>query len=198
MGKDAIENLVNELSNHEESNFAAPNAIPVYIQVATALFRLDNYHAIKRRLGYLLAWPTDPEAPRAVAHGFGSDKGQRLNSAMGVVDGKNFMIHKPSPDEFGAMFLDRKNDYSIKRLRTHNAAAFRSSDINYGILESPETFFSENTFIIGDSAYPLGPNLITPFPESQCIPDSRKRTINFVHSATRMAIEKAFGVLVAR
>lgn len=52
--------------------------------------------------------------------------------------------------------------------------------------------------MIGDSAYPLGPNLITPFPESQCVLDSRKRTFNRVHSSTRMAIERAFGVLVAR
>lgn len=140
MGKDAFENLVNELSNHEEFNFVAPNAIPVYIQVATALFRLANCHvgyrqaymllgvsygsynnftrrtlkAIKGRLGHLLAWPTDPEAARAVAHGFGSDNGQRLNGVIGAVDGKNFTIHKPSPDEFGAMFRDRKNDYSVK------------------------------------------------------------------------------------
>ncbi|KAG2195578.1 hypothetical protein INT47_001325 [Mucor saturninus] len=87
MGKDAFENLVNELSIHEEFNFAAPNAIPVYIQVSTALFRLANCH-VGYRQAYML-----------------------LGASY---DGKNFTIHKPSPEEFGAMFRDCKNDYSVK------------------------------------------------------------------------------------
>ncbi|KAG2193062.1 hypothetical protein INT47_012136 [Mucor saturninus] len=92
------------------------------------------------------------------------------------------------------MFRDRKNNYSVKLTavcdsvlqftyikvgdsgRTHDAAAFRSSDIASEILRHPD-----NTFMIGDSAYPF-----------------RKRTFNRVHSSTRMAIERAFGVLVAR
>ncbi|KAG2190529.1 hypothetical protein INT47_008411 [Mucor saturninus] len=81
--------------------------------------------------------------------------------------------------------------------RTHDAA-FRSSDIASEILRHPGNHFPDNTFMIGDSAYPLGPNLIIPFPESQCALDRRKRTFNCVHSSTRMAIERAFGVLVAR
>lgn len=262
MSKRAFEHLVNELSLHEAFNLVAPNTIPIYIQIATALFRLANSHigyrqaymhlgvsygsynnftkrtvkAIKGRLGHLVAWPTDPEEAGEVALGFGSNDGRRLSHVIGAVDGKNFKIHKPS-GEAGGMFRDRKNDYSVKLTavcdselrftyirvgdsgivtkaknlkntnmlicinlsgRTHDAAAFTSSDLFRTILANPETYFPGRTFLVGDSAYPLGPNLITPFPESQCLVDSNKRTFNHIHSATRMAIERAFGVLVAR
>ncbi|KAG2191882.1 hypothetical protein INT47_006473 [Mucor saturninus] len=105
---------------------------------------------------------------------------------------------------FGAMSVDGVIDISLRKPtssvatkkknvdveRTYDGASFKSSDIYYNILENPETFFTEYTFIIGVSAYTLDPYLITPFPESQCITDSRKRTFNFVHSPTRMVIEK--------
>ncbi|KAG2193632.1 hypothetical protein INT47_007464 [Mucor saturninus] len=242
MGKRAFEHLVNELSAHEEFNLVASNTIPIYIQVATVLFRLANCHigyrqaymllgvssgsynnfttrilkAIKDQLGYLLTWPSEPARANAIAVGFGSNTGDILNGVIGAVDGKNFIIHQPSPPTVGAMFRDRKNNYSVKLTavcdsvlrftyirvgdsgRTHDAAAFRSSDIASEILRHPDNHFPDNTFMIGDSAYPLGPNLITPFPESQCVLDSRNCTFNRVHSSTRMAIERAFGVLVAR
>ncbi|KAG2191043.1 hypothetical protein INT47_004036 [Mucor saturninus] len=165
-----------------------------------------NYRMGKRafeqldQLGHLLTWPSEPVRANAIAVGFGSNTGDRLNGVIGAVDGKNFIIHQPSPPTVGAMFRDRKNNYSVKLttvcdsvLRftyikvgdsggTHDAAAFRSSDIASEILRHPGNRFPDNTFMIGDSAYPLGPNLITPFPESQCVLDSRK----------------PFGVLVAR
>ncbi|KAG2191676.1 hypothetical protein INT47_010268 [Mucor saturninus] len=216
MGKRAFEHLVNELSAHEEFNLVAPNTIPIYIQVATALFRLANCQIGYRQAYMLLGVSSEPARANAIAVGFGSNIGDRLNGVIGAVDGKNFIIHQPSPPTVGAMFRDGKNNYSVKltplcdsvlRLtyikvgdsgRTHDAAAFRSSDIASEILRHPDNHFPDNTFVIGDSAYPLGPNLITPFPESQCVLDSRKRTFNRVHSSTRMAIERAFGVLVAR
>ncbi|KAG2211004.1 hypothetical protein INT47_000164 [Mucor saturninus] len=161
----------------------------------------------------LLGVSSDPVRSNAIAIGFGSNTGDRLNSVIGAVDVKYLIIHQPSPPTVGAMFRDRKNNYSVKLTalcdsalrftyikvgRTHDAAAFRSSDIASKIHRHPGSHFPDNTFMIGDSAYPLGPNLITPFPESQCVLDSCKRTFNRVHSLTKMAIERAFGVLLAR
>lgn len=140
MSKRAFVHLVNQLSNHPAFDLTAPNTIPIFIQIASTLLRLANCHigyrlaymhlgisagsfrnftvrtleAIKGTLGHLVAWPTNPDEAREVASGFGSETGDRLNNVIGAMDGKNFKIHMPSPKEFGAFFLDRKNNYSIK------------------------------------------------------------------------------------
>lgn len=140
MSKRAFEHLVNELSTHSEFNLVAHNATPIYIQVATALFRFANSHigyrnalmllgvsygsytnftrrtvkAIKGTLGHLISWPTNPDEVNEIAEGFGSNSGHRLNNVIGALDGKNVRIHTPSPAPVGAMFRDRNNNSSVK------------------------------------------------------------------------------------
>ncbi|KAI7870074.1 uncharacterized protein EV154DRAFT_530313 [Mucor mucedo] len=117
MGKRALEHLVNELLAHEEF-------------FATALFRLGNCH-----IGYRQAYNNfttrtlkaiedqlDPIRANAIAVGFGSSTEDRLNGVIGAVDGKNFIIHQPSPPIVGAMFRDRKNNYSVKLTAVCNSA----------------------------------------------------------------------------
>lgn len=59
-------------------------------------------------------------------------------------------------------------------------------------------YFPTNGYILGDSAYPLNYHLIVPFPQSECIHDERKKQFNAMLSSSRVAIERAFGTLVAR
>jgi hypothetical protein len=51
--------------------------------------------------------------------------------------------------------------------------------------------------ILGDSAYPLLPWLLKPFPESPTVSDER-RNFNYKHSSTRMVVERSFGMLKGR
>ena len=65
-------------------------------------------------------------------------------------------------------------------------------------MNNPGHYFPNGSYLLGDSAYPSSANLITPFPESECLRDPRKRLFNYSHSARRMAIERTFGQFVHR
>jgi len=52
-------------------------------------------------------------------------------------------------------------------------------------------------FLLGDAAYPLSGNLITPVKDTGSLTSS-ETYFNFCHSSTRMAIERAFGLLKGR
>ena len=54
-----------------------------------------------------------------------------------------------------------------------------------------------NVVILGDSAYPLVPWLLKPFPESATMPAER-RNYNYRHSSTFMVVERTFGMLRGR
>lgn len=77
--------------------------------------------AIKEILGDKIAWPMGSEKVMSIAYNLdlprGSNSGQtrvRLPSVIGALNGKNVIIHKPSPAPYGDMFWDRKNNYSVK------------------------------------------------------------------------------------
>lgn len=82
--------------------------------------------------------------------------------------------------------------------RSHDAAAFHSSEIPSVFMQNPAKFFPTDGFIVGDSAYPLSHHLLVPYPESECIRNPIKREFNEMLSRSRVTIERAFGLLVAR
>jgi hypothetical protein len=88
--------------------------------------------------------------------------------------------------------------YSLYYLgRSHDAAAFNSSDI-VEMLRNPQLYFPRDGYLIGDSAYPLSRHLIVPYPNSESLSNPYKRSFNKMLSASRVSIERAFGLLVAR
>jgi len=60
-----------------------------------------------------------------------------------------------------------------------------------------ENIFPNETCIIGDSAYPLLPWLVPPFRDNGHL-TAQQSEFNFLHSSTRIAIERAFGYLKGR
>lgn len=81
----------------------------------------------------------------------------------------------------------------------HDARVLRNSNIyqeaeNGNILQAPLVNIDENDigpYLVGDSAYPLAPWLIKPFPEGTNDPDEKI-------SRARVGVERAFGILKDR
>ena len=61
----------------------------------------------------------------------------------------------------------------------------------------PNLLFPGDKHILGDSAYPLADWLLTPCRDNGHLTQA-EHNYNFVHSSTRMVIERAFGLLKAR
>lgn len=80
---------------------------------------------------------------------------------------------------------------------THDARVLENSDLCDRVLESVDTMFPNSTYLLGDSAYPLSPWLMTPYKDTGHL-SARQRNYNFLHSSTRMVIERAFALLKGR
>ncbi|MBM6387039.1 MAG: hypothetical protein JSY10_24090 [Paenibacillus sp.] len=79
--------------------------------------------------------------------------------------------------------------------RSDDAAAFNSCDI-IEILGNPRRYFPTDGYLVGDSAYPLSRHLIVPYPNSESLSNPYKRRFNRMLSASRVSIERTFGLLV--
>lgn len=147
------------------------------------------HHCTKRFLSAMMnlvkdviTWPVNnPTRAANIAEGFATapNRSTRLKDVIGAIDGKNVVIQKPS--ERGNEYVDRKGRPSMNMMavcddkgrymyvklgasgRTHDASQFKSSSLYRMMLSRTNNWFPDNRFIIGDSAYPLLPNLMTPF-----------------------------------
>jgi hypothetical protein len=66
-----------------------------------------------------------------------------------------------------------------------------------GLKTRMKRMFPADSYILGDSAYPLPTWLMTPFRGSGHLSD-KQNNYNYLHSSTRMAIERAFAILKGR
>ena len=66
------------------------------------------------------------------------------------------------------------------------------------IEEIPDITGSVQYHILGDSAFPLSPSLLKPFPHQVVMNDEQKRLFNYNLSIVRMLIEQTFGSLKMR
>jgi hypothetical protein len=56
--------------------------------------------------------------------------------------------------------------------RSHDAAAFRFSEIPSVMMQDSRRYFPTDAYIVGDSAYPLSYHLLVPYPEIERIINS--------------------------
>lgn len=141
------------------------------------------------------------------------NKKQILTNILGAIDCTHIRIEKPSQNEND--YCNRKKYFSINlqaivdsRLRftnvycgepgfLHDARMLRRSPLHDAAIENREALFPNDTFIIGDSAYPSLSWLVPPFRDNSRLTPQQTR-FNFLHLSTRMVIEKAFDMLKSR
>ena len=145
-----------------------------------------------------------------VIEGFASKHGLR---AIGAIDGSHIAIRPPeqSPENY----INRKNFHSIILQAVcdhemfftdiyvgwpgsvHDARVFRRSSLCAVLENTCEKMCPQESYLLGDAAYPLRPSLLIPFKDNGNLTEQQK-TYNFKHSSSRMKIEHSFGVLKGR
>eukprot|EP00033_Pygsuia_biforma_P004394 GCRY01004816.1.p1 GENE.GCRY01004816.1~~GCRY01004816.1.p1 ORF type:complete len:380 (+),score=45.21 GCRY01004816.1:52-1191(+) len=132
-------------------------------------------------------------------------------NVFGCVDGTHILVSPPRADTLH--FVNRKGQFSLncqgccdhrgyffhflagKPGSYHDARVFRESGLGI-FLETNRASFAD-CWILGDAAYPVSPFLLPPFKDYGNLTPP-KNHYNEKQSSTRMAVEKAFGVLKAK
>jgi hypothetical protein len=145
-----------------------------------------------------------------------------LPQVAGAIDGTHIEIK--APFEYHEDYVNRKGFHSVQLQAVvdssmrftdvfvgypgsvHDARVFSNSPL-FKSAKRDCLFSSANSkhisgidipvMLVGDSAYPLLPWLLKPFPESPTM-SFDKRNFNFKHSSTRMVVERVFGMLKGR
>ena len=151
----------------------------------------------------LISWPTTDIEFCSLADKFSQRVG--FPNAVGAIDGTYIPITGPSAFResyicrkgFPAMHLQAVCGPDLKFLdvfcaypgSVHDARVYRNSPLYEVVQDLPSKFH-----LLGDSAYPISKNLMTPFRDNGHLTLEEKR-YNSAHSSTRVDIERAFGLL---
>ncbi|XP_036329491.1 putative nuclease HARBI1 [Rhagoletis pomonella] len=136
-----------------------------------------------------------------------------LPGVIGAIDCTH--IRNKAPEENKENYFDRKHTYSLvlqavvdadKRFTDvtcgepgslHDSRVLRRSSLFATAQSEPESLFPNDSFILGDSAYPATSWLVPPFKDYGNLSESQ-RNFNKLHSSTRIVVENAFGLLKTR
>lgn len=156
-----------------------------------------------------IQWPKNEVLHRTIED---FSKARGFPNVIGALDGSYIKIRAPKVD--AASYICRKQFHAIhlqavcnaKGVFTHcyaghvgsvhDARVFRNSALSHYI-EVPNEYFPFDTHIVADSAYALHPHVMVPFRDNGHLTVLQKN-YNFCLSSTRMAIERAFGLLKVR
>lgn len=154
-------------------------------------------------------WPSAIESRRIAAE---FEESYGLAGVIGCLDGTHVQVKPPANDRDS--YINRKGFPSINVMAVcdnsktfryvyadragsvHDARVLRVSSLG-DMLENGTVYLSEdkeNYHLLGDSAYPLLPNLIVPYRDNGHLTATQVR-FNNIHSSTRSVIERAFGRL---
>ncbi|XP_053595504.1 putative nuclease HARBI1 [Microplitis demolitor] len=163
-------------------------------------------------LSYLLPqfirWP-DANECEVIEAGFLS-KPQGFPGIIGAIDGSHIEILQPPGNandyynrkEKHSIILQGTCDHNGKFIdvligrpgRAHDASVFRSSTLFTRLADAENPLLRPNQHILGDSAYPLMVNLLTPFKDNGHL-TRHQVNYNVKHASSRSIIERAFGLL---
>ncbi|KAK8772737.1 hypothetical protein V5799_024017 [Amblyomma americanum] len=157
----------------------------------------------------VIAWPDQRQQERIKAAFLAKTGGKGPRNTIGCVDGSHVEINRPA--ESPQSYYNRKKWPSIilqgvcdDRNRFINVfIGFPGSAHDARVLRESPIFEDcsqncSNGYLLGDSAYPLLPWLLTPYRDNGRSFPSWKKKFNKVHSQQRVAIENSFGLLKQR
>ncbi|XP_066596942.1 putative nuclease HARBI1 [Prorops nasuta] len=129
---------------------------------------------------------------------------------IGAIDGCHIPIKQPPNNandyynrkDFHSIILQGTCDYNGKFIhcligrpgRAHDAAVFKSSQIYYKLINAENPLLPPMQHILGDSAYPLLLNVMTPFKDNGTL-TAQQINYNTKHASLRSIIERAFCLL---
>lgn len=175
------------------------------------------WHIVRRvsswlvSIGYrYLKWPNPSEAVK-ISELF--ETKIKIPGVIGCIDGTHIAIKAPRVHKEG--YFNRKRYYSIalqgivnydKKFISvycgepgslHDSRVLRKSKIYRKAQEDPSVYFFNNTFLLGDTAYPSLDWLVPPFRDNGML-SSVERRFNVLHSSARVIVEHVFGLLKGR
>ncbi|XP_056006179.1 putative nuclease HARBI1 [Ostrea edulis] len=155
----------------------------------------------------IISWP-GPQRQQEISDHFEAEC--QIPGIVGIIDGSHITLTSvPNGDQD---YINRKGYPSLQLQLivdhillitdsfvgwpgcTHDARVFRNSDIHD---ELENGILNPQFFIIGDSAYPLKPYLMTPFRDNGRL-TVPKRHYNRKLSTSRQSVERAIGLLKCR
>lgn len=166
----------------------------------------DVANAICSNMDSFITWPTEDELS-AIKRKFYEISG--LPGIFGAIDGTHVPILSPRPPFIEAAFVNRKQFHSINcqilcdsKLKIfsidarwpgscHDSFILRQSEVS----ERCEREEFENSWLLGDSGYPLQKWLMVPFRSPMTSAEER---YNAAHRRARACVERCNGVLKMR
>ncbi|XP_064476188.1 putative nuclease HARBI1 [Ornithodoros turicata] len=136
----------------------------------------------------------------------------RFPGIIGAIDCTHVPIVAPATDEF--LYVNRKGYHSMNVQlictseleilnvkakypgSTHDSFIWRNSAVREALASN--RIPSSNSWLIGDSGYPLEPWLLVPYSESETAHESYKENFNIRHKEARAIIEQCNGLLKSR
>ncbi|KAH7979011.1 hypothetical protein HPB49_007772 [Dermacentor silvarum] len=175
--------------------------------VLVCIERLFNF--LNSISGEVIAWPSGHDQERTKAGFLVKSSGKGPRNTIGCIDGCHIEINKPT--ESSQSYFNRKKFPSVL-LQGICDSRNKFIDVFIGfpgsahdarvLREGP--FFEmaamrcDGGYLLGDSAYPLLPWLLTPYRDNEHSFPAWKKRYNKCHSEQRCSIENAFGLLKQR
>lgn len=188
----------------------------VTLQLLADLFGVGDttvFHIIRRvsslicdnLMNEMIVWPSE-QKQKQIAHKFQENNG--FPGIVGAIDGSHIPIK--TPKEQHENYINRKGTHSVILQAVcdsemhfidlycgwpgsvHDSRVFRNSP-----LLNKASKLDKNFHLIGDAAYPLQTCMLTPYKDNGRL-NAAQRQYNFLHSSSRMVIERAFGSLKGR
>ncbi|KAL6433482.1 hypothetical protein ACFW04_006538 [Cataglyphis niger] len=128
-------------------------------------------------------------------------RGEEATSVIGAVDDSFIQIWAPQKNVASYISVcDARSLFTHCHAghagSMHDARVFRNS-LLAEFIQKPDEYFPSNSHLLGDAAYSIYPHVVVPFRDNEHL-TVRQKNFNYCLSSTRVAIERAFGLLKVR